>query len=43
MLGTVVDSFQEIVHLVFMEICEVGSDNIPTLQIRILRHKEVKI
>lgn len=42
MIGTMVDSFQEIVHLVFMEIYEVDSDNIPTLQIRILRHREVK-
>lgn len=40
-LGTMVDSFQEIVHLVFMEIHEVDNDTIPILQIRILRHREV--
>lgn len=42
MLGTMVDSFQELLYLVFMAIYEVDSDNIPILQIRILEHRKGK-
>ena len=42
MLGTIEDSLQELFHLVFMAMYEVDSDNIPILQIRLLKHREGK-
>ena len=42
MLRTIVDSLQGLLHLVFLAVYELDSDNVPILQVRILKHREVK-
>lgn len=41
-LEMMVDSLQELFYLVFMAMYEVDNDNVSILQMRILRHREVK-
>ena len=41
-LRTIVDSLQGLLHLVFLAVYELDSDNVPILQVRILKHREVK-
>lgn len=41
-LRTTVDSLQGLLHLVFLAVYELDSDNVPILQVRILKHREVK-